>query len=138
MANGYWMDGGVSGTMSITTSPKSSLAKLGLYPKPKPFKIMVLGQSGVGKSGKTNTVLIVFYFVTELILNGNTKPHKHTQHISLLLQYYCSHLQYFCSVIANCISAYCCLINFCHFIKYFPLSTGTVAKLKTLYGRWNM
>lgn len=54
------MDGGVSGTMSITTSPKSSLAKLGLYPKPKPFKIMVLGQSGVGKSGKTNTVLIVF------------------------------------------------------------------------------
>ncbi|XP_063530840.1 ras-related and estrogen-regulated growth inhibitor [Cydia strobilella] len=33
-----------------TTSPKSSLAKLGLYPKPKPFKIMVLGQSGVGKS----------------------------------------------------------------------------------------
>ncbi|XP_073965002.1 ras-related and estrogen-regulated growth inhibitor-like isoform X2 [Choristoneura fumiferana] len=44
------MNGGVGGTMSITTSPKSSLAKLGLYPKPKPFKIMVLGQSGVGKS----------------------------------------------------------------------------------------
>ncbi|OWR48628.1 putative MRAS2 [Danaus plexippus plexippus] len=33
-----------------TISPKSSLAKLVLYPKPKPFKVMVLGQSGVGKS----------------------------------------------------------------------------------------
>ncbi|XP_072941780.1 ras-related and estrogen-regulated growth inhibitor isoform X2 [Epargyreus clarus] len=32
------------------TSPKSSLAKLVLYPKAKPFKVMVLGQSGVGKS----------------------------------------------------------------------------------------
>ncbi|XP_013175071.1 PREDICTED: ras-related and estrogen-regulated growth inhibitor [Papilio xuthus] len=37
-------------TMSSTTSPKSSLAKLVLYPKQKPFKVMVLGQSGVGKS----------------------------------------------------------------------------------------
>ncbi|XP_052738294.1 ras-related and estrogen-regulated growth inhibitor isoform X2 [Bicyclus anynana] len=38
-------------TMTATTpSPKTSLAKLVLYPKPKPFKIMVLGQSGVGKS----------------------------------------------------------------------------------------
>ncbi|CAG9563084.1 unnamed protein product [Danaus chrysippus] len=38
-------------TMNPTTiSPKSSLAKLVLYPKPKPFKVMVLGQSGVGKS----------------------------------------------------------------------------------------
>ncbi|KAL4708800.1 hypothetical protein ACJJTC_011764 [Scirpophaga incertulas] len=36
--------------MSTATSPKSSLAKLVLGPKPKPFKIMVLGQSGVGKS----------------------------------------------------------------------------------------
>ncbi|KAF9406479.1 hypothetical protein HW555_013158, partial [Spodoptera exigua] len=36
--------------MSTTTSPKTSLAKLVLYPKPKPFKVMVLGQSGVGKS----------------------------------------------------------------------------------------
>ncbi|XP_026748240.2 ras-like protein family member 11A [Galleria mellonella] len=36
--------------MSSTTSPKTSLAKLVLYPKPKPFKVMVLGQSGVGKS----------------------------------------------------------------------------------------
>ncbi|XP_044258927.1 ras-like protein 3 [Tribolium madens] len=32
------------------TSPKSSLAKLGLYPRPKTLKVMVLGQSGVGKS----------------------------------------------------------------------------------------
>ncbi|XP_063823389.1 ras-related and estrogen-regulated growth inhibitor [Ostrinia nubilalis] len=37
-------------SMSSTTSPKSSLAKLVLCPKPKPFKVMVLGQSGVGKS----------------------------------------------------------------------------------------
>ncbi|XP_053600415.1 ras-related and estrogen-regulated growth inhibitor isoform X2 [Plodia interpunctella] len=36
--------------MSSTTSPRSSLAKLVLYPKPKPFKVMVLGQAGVGKS----------------------------------------------------------------------------------------
>ncbi|CAH0721688.1 unnamed protein product, partial [Brenthis ino] len=37
----------MSGTMP---SPKSSLAKLVLYPKQKPFRVMVLGQSGVGKS----------------------------------------------------------------------------------------
>ncbi|KAG7305715.1 hypothetical protein JYU34_009841 [Plutella xylostella] len=36
--------------MSTSTSPKSSLAKLGFYPKPKTFKVMVLGQAGVGKS----------------------------------------------------------------------------------------
>ncbi|CAD7079832.1 unnamed protein product [Hermetia illucens] len=33
-----------------TTSPKSSLAKLGLHSKQKPLKVMVLGQSGVGKT----------------------------------------------------------------------------------------
>ncbi|XP_065169359.1 ras-related and estrogen-regulated growth inhibitor isoform X2 [Atheta coriaria] len=33
-----------------TTSPRSSLVKLGLYPKPKSLKIMILGQGGVGKS----------------------------------------------------------------------------------------
>ncbi|XP_030755725.1 ras-like protein 3 [Sitophilus oryzae] len=32
------------------TSPKLSLAKLGLYPKPKTLKVMILGQAGVGKS----------------------------------------------------------------------------------------
>ncbi|XP_060526857.1 ras-related and estrogen-regulated growth inhibitor [Cylas formicarius] len=32
------------------TSPKSSLVKLGLYPRPKTLKVMVLGQAGVGKS----------------------------------------------------------------------------------------
>jgi GTPase SAR1 family protein len=35
-----------------STSPKSSLVKLGLQSKQKPFKVMVLGQSGVGKTGK--------------------------------------------------------------------------------------
>ena len=33
-----------------TTSPKSSLAKLGLHTKQKSLKVMVLGQSGVGKT----------------------------------------------------------------------------------------
>lgn len=38
-----------------TTSPKSSLAKLGIHTtKHKSLKVMVLGQSGVGKSGKIN------------------------------------------------------------------------------------
>ncbi|XP_066251075.1 ras-related and estrogen-regulated growth inhibitor isoform X1 [Euwallacea similis] len=32
------------------TSPKLSLAKLGLYPRPKTLKVMILGQAGVGKS----------------------------------------------------------------------------------------
>ncbi|GJQ73904.1 hypothetical protein Trydic_g18838 [Trypoxylus dichotomus] len=32
------------------TSPKSSLVKLGLYPRQKSLKVMVLGQAGVGKS----------------------------------------------------------------------------------------
>ncbi|CAF4936551.1 ras-related and estrogen-regulated growth inhibitor [Pieris napi] len=36
--------------MISMTSPKSSLAKLVLCPKVKPFKVMILGQSGVGKS----------------------------------------------------------------------------------------
>lgn len=35
-----------------STSPKSSLAKLGLHSKHKTFKVMILGQSGVGKTGK--------------------------------------------------------------------------------------
>ncbi|XP_055596355.1 ras-related and estrogen-regulated growth inhibitor [Uranotaenia lowii] len=33
-----------------TTSPKSSLVKLGLHSKSKSFRVMVLGQSGVGKT----------------------------------------------------------------------------------------
>lgn len=33
-----------------TTSPKSSLAKLGIHSKQKSLKVMVLGQSGVGKT----------------------------------------------------------------------------------------
>lgn len=38
-----------------STSPKSSLAKLGLHShKQKTFRLMVLGQSGVGKTGKFN------------------------------------------------------------------------------------
>lgn len=41
----------VSDVKMNATSPKSSLAKLGLYPRQKSLKVMVLGQSGVGKSG---------------------------------------------------------------------------------------
>ncbi|KAG6458510.1 ras-related and estrogen-regulated growth inhibitor [Manduca sexta] len=36
--------------VNTTTSPKNSLAKFVLSPKTRPFKVMVLGQSGVGKS----------------------------------------------------------------------------------------
>lgn len=38
--------------MMCTTPPKSSLVKLGFYPRHKTLKVMVLGQAGVGKSGK--------------------------------------------------------------------------------------
>jgi hypothetical protein len=34
-----------------SASPKSSLVKLGLQ-KQKPFRVMVLGQGGVGKTGR--------------------------------------------------------------------------------------
>lgn len=44
------------------TTPKLSLAKLGLYPKPKTLKVMVLGQAGVGKSGKYQNVLYLLLF----------------------------------------------------------------------------
>lgn len=46
------------------TSPKSSLVKLGLYPRQKTLKIMVLGQAGVGKSGNIHYCLglNLFYF----------------------------------------------------------------------------
>lgn len=39
------------------TSPKLSLAKLGLYPRPKTLKVMILGQAGVGKSGKITFII---------------------------------------------------------------------------------
>lgn len=35
-----------------STSPKSSLAKLGLHPKQRPIRIMVVGTRGIGKTGK--------------------------------------------------------------------------------------
>lgn len=59
--------------MSTSTSPKTSLAKLVLYPKAKPFKIMVLGQSGVGKSGKTTLLTVLnmssnFIFIYLIII----------------------------------------------------------------------
>lgn len=34
-----------------STSPKSSLAKIGLHTKPRPFRILILGSSNVGKTG---------------------------------------------------------------------------------------
>lgn len=44
-------------------SPKSSLLKLGLvHSKPKPLRIMVLGQSGVGKTGMFNLKSRFLYF----------------------------------------------------------------------------
>ncbi|XP_037960101.1 ras-related and estrogen-regulated growth inhibitor [Teleopsis dalmanni] len=45
-----------------TTSPKSSLSKLGLHSKQKSLKVMVLGQSGVGK-----TALVVRFITRRFI-----------------------------------------------------------------------
>ena len=45
-----------------TTSPKSSLAKLGLHSKQKPLRVMVLGQSGVGKTG-VFIIPFMFYII---------------------------------------------------------------------------
>lgn len=49
-----------------STSPKSSLAKIGLHPKAiKPFRILILGTSGVGKTGNYNSnSLNRFFFVS--------------------------------------------------------------------------
>ncbi|XP_041973381.1 ras-related and estrogen-regulated growth inhibitor [Aricia agestis] len=55
--------------MSSTPSPKSSLAQLVLHAaKPKPFKVMVIGQSGVGKSA------LVVRFITRRFI-GDYDPH---------------------------------------------------------------
>lgn len=35
-----------------STSPKSSLAKIGLHPKQRPIRIMVVGTRGIGKTGE--------------------------------------------------------------------------------------
>ncbi|KPJ16946.1 Ras-related and estrogen-regulated growth inhibitor [Papilio machaon] len=57
--------------MSSTTSPKSSLAKLVLYPKQKPFKVMVLGQSGESEYANLESnirwaeAFILMYSVTD-------------------------------------------------------------------------
>lgn len=45
--------------MATVTSPKSSFCKISLCPKQKPLKVMVLGQSGVGKSA------LVVRFITK-------------------------------------------------------------------------
>lgn len=41
-----------------STSPKSSLVKLGLHTKQRPIRIMVVGTSGVGKTGNYYKLLI--------------------------------------------------------------------------------
>lgn len=43
-----------------STSPKSSLAKIGLHIKPKPFRILILGTTGVGKTGNYNFYSILW------------------------------------------------------------------------------
>lgn len=35
-----------------SSSPKSSLSKLGLHIKQRPIKVMIVGQRGVGKTGE--------------------------------------------------------------------------------------
>lgn len=39
-----------------STSPKSSLAKICLHTKPKPFRILILGTAGVGKTGNYSKI----------------------------------------------------------------------------------
>lgn len=41
-----------------STSPKSSLAKLGLHTKQRPIRIMVVGTRGIGKTGKQTIYLV--------------------------------------------------------------------------------
>lgn len=58
-----------------STSPKSSLAKIGLHSKPKPFRILILGTTGVGKTG----VITIQYFCMLSLFshpNGNSKLKK--------------------------------------------------------------
>lgn len=50
----------------ITTSPKSSLAKLGLS-KQRPLRVMVIGQGGVGKTGNLKLILTHVIFHTTII-----------------------------------------------------------------------
>lgn len=41
-----------------STSPKSSLAKLGLHTKQRPIRIMVVGTRGIGKTGKWESFIL--------------------------------------------------------------------------------
>lgn len=64
----------VFGKISIkmpSSSPKSSLSKLGLHIKQRPIRVMIVGQRGVGKTGECT-----------LKLNCNRKVSKTNVHIS--------------------------------------------------------
>lgn len=52
-----------------STSPKSSLAKIGLHPKPKPFRILILGTSGVGKTGNYFSLIHICLSISTKLIN---------------------------------------------------------------------
>ncbi|KAL9928724.1 ras-related and estrogen-regulated growth inhibitor isoform 2-T2 [Glossina fuscipes fuscipes] len=62
-----------------TTSPKSSLAKLGIHPKHKSLKVMVLGQSGVGK-----TAMVVRFITKRFIGEYDPNLEKIYTHNTIL------------------------------------------------------
>lgn len=71
-----------------STSPKSSLAKIGLQPKPKPIRVLIIGTSGVGKTGNyiqtfihSNNVenkikLTIFHWKLQLLCLHTSKRQK--------------------------------------------------------------
>lgn len=42
----------------LATSPKASLGKLAALAKPKTFKVLIVGHSGVGKTGEQHLAVI--------------------------------------------------------------------------------
>lgn len=56
-----WIEFNRSKDIMNSTSPKSSLAKIGLHIKPKPFRILILGTTGVGKTGEQLLIIYIRY-----------------------------------------------------------------------------
>lgn len=59
-----------------STSPKSSLAKIGLHIKPKPFRILILGTTGVGKTGEQ--LLIIYIYSIYFFWHSPVTPTRFT------------------------------------------------------------
>ncbi|XP_055920994.1 ras-related and estrogen-regulated growth inhibitor isoform X2 [Eupeodes corollae] len=68
-----------------TTSPKSSLAKLGLTTsKTKTIKVMVLGQGGVGKTGKYLKTMVVRFITRRFIGEYESNLEKIYTHTTMV------------------------------------------------------